>query len=358
MKKRFILFTVLMIGAGFASAQAPDLGKLDLVERSVPAGPAALVNGVPIEGSYFLEEYRQNLRSVIAMAGEKEVTDELRVHTALTTLRGLLHEEILIQEAARRNLKVDAKAVEKEYQEKLSAFMEFVEQGSGEKVTETQVLERAGQSREEALESVRRQLLAERTVEELGKASQVSVTDQEVRKFYDDNPHIFEMPGSMHLNQILVEPKPNAMKADEKAWTKAREQILHAKSRIEAGEQFAAVARSISEAPDKDKGGDLGMMPVDMLPPFFREAGQAMKPRELSDPIRSEYGMHLIQLVGTESQHSISFEEARDQIRDRMKEAKMEEAALEFCEPIINDPERTQIFLQLERSLAALSKED
>ncbi|NLN92122.1 MAG: hypothetical protein GX130_02280 [Candidatus Hydrogenedens sp.] len=358
MKKSFVLMLLVSFAAFPGAAQAPNLGKLDIVERSVPAGPVALINGTAIEGSYFLEEYRRQVHQVAAMLGEENPSDELRIHTGLSILGELLREEILIQEAARRNIQVDSKTVEKEYQEKLKSFMEFVEETGGEKLGETQVLERAGQSREEAFNSVRRQLIAEQMVEILAKESNVSVSDTEVRKFYDDNPTVFQVPGSIHLKQILIEPKPNAMKADDQAWKKAEEQIQLAKSRIEAGEEFAAVARSVSEAPDAEKGGDMGMMPVSMLPPFFVEASQALKPRELSNPIRSQYGMHLVQLVETEAQHSLSFEDARDRIRERMKGAKMEDAVLEFCEPIINDGSRTQIFLQLERSLATLKKEE
>lgn len=349
-----VLFCLVVFSAG---AQVPDLAKLDIVERSVPAGPVALVNGVAVEGRYFLEEYRRHLRNVMSLVADQNLTDEFRVHAGLTTLGELLREEILVQEASRRKIQVTSKDIETEYQEKLRAFSQYIEETSGEKVGEAQVLERARQSREEALDSIRRQLLAEKMAEELAKEKKLSVTDGEVKKFYDENPNFFQMPGSMHLNHILVVPKPSAAKADDKAWTKATEQIRHAKSRIEAGEQFAAVARSVSEAPDAEKGGDMGMLPVNLLPPFYVEAGQALKPKELSEPIRSQHGMHLIQLVGTESQHAISFEEARENIRAQLKASKMEEIVLEFCEPVINDTSKTQIFLQLDRNLAVTNKE-
>lgn len=358
MKKSLILMLLVSLATFPGMSQAPDLGKLDIVERSVPAGPVALINGVPIEGKYFLEEYRRQLHNMVAMLGTGNAPDELRVHTGLSTLGELLREEILIQEAERRKIQVDNKAVQQEYQDKLQSLIAFVEETGGEKLNESQVLERAGQSREEALESVKRRLMAERMTDMLAKEGNISVSDTEVRKFYDDNPSFFEMPGSIHMNQILIEPKPNAMKADEKAWKKAEEQIQHAKSRIEAGEQFAAVARSVSEAPDAEKGGDMGMLPVSVLPPFFVEASQGLKPKELSNPIRSEYGMHLVQLITTEAQHSISFEEARDRIREQMKMDKMEDVVLEFCEPIINDGRQTQIFLQLDRSLARLNADE
>ncbi len=111
------------------------------------------------------------------------------------------------------------------------------------------------------------------------------------------------------------------------------------------------MAQSVSEAPDRTKGGDLGMVPAVELPAFYREAAAKLKPGEISDVIQSEYGMHAIQLVAAEPGADIPLEEARDRIKELLTEAKKEEAVALYCEPIVNDPERVKIFLHLEQTL-------
>jgi len=354
MRKRIMALAgmALFIGS-MAVAQAPDLKKMDVVERSVPAGPVAIVDKVAIEGSKFLIEYRRNLKNVMQMVNAPEVTDDFRVRAGLTILGDMIRHEILLQEAQRRKVSVPEADIDAAYQEKLHHFEEMLTKESGGKPTEEQVLKQAGQTREEARASIREQLLAERVAESIAKEKGNDVTDAEVREYYDKNPQLFQQPGKMHLMQILAIPKPNAAKADENAWKKAEETAGKARARILAGEQFAAVARNLSEAPDASKGGDLGMLPVNELPPFFVEAGAGMKPGELSGVFRSEFGAHVIKLVGTETADTVSFEKAEPVIHRMLHRVKVDDLVLDFCEPIVNDGERTKIFIQLDRTLAA-----
>jgi hypothetical protein len=168
-----------------------------------------------------------------------------------------------------------------------------------------------------------------------------------------ENPQLFEKPGGIHLTQILIIPKPNPARADESAWKKAEETAERARARIMAGEQFAAVARDMSEAPDASQGGDLGMLPAGELPPFFVELCQNMKPGDLSGAFRSEFGVHVIKLIATEVADTVPFEKAEPVIRRMLHRVKVDDVVLDFCEPIVNDSEKTKIFIQLDRVLAA-----
>jgi len=355
---RIVSVTIVMVFIGaFAIAQAPDLKSMDVVERSVPAGPVALVNGVPIEGADFILEYKRNLKGVAQMVNKPDLDEEFRVRAGLTVLGDMIRHEILLQEAKKRNITVPDAEVEEAYQKKLTHFEEMLTKEMGKQPTEEQVLERAGQTKEEAKTSLRNQFLVERVAEAIAKEKGAKVADSEVREYYEKNPQLFEQPGMMHFSQILIVPKPNAKKADEGAWKKAEETAGKARARILAGEQFAAVAKSASEAPDAAKGGDLGMLPVSELPPFFVEVGKGMKPGDISGVFRSEFGVHVIKLEGTEAAETVSFEKAEPVIKRMLYRIKMDDIVLDFCEPIVNDSEKTKIFIQLDRVLAAQEKE-
>jgi len=350
-----ILFLALItvFVSALAVAQAPDLKSMDVVERSVPAGPVAIVNGTPIEGADFIHEYKRNLVNVSQMVGAPELTDEFRVRAGLTILGDMIRHEILLQEAKRRNLTVPEADIEEAYQKKLHHFEEMLKQESGKTPTEKEILAKAGQTLEEAKTSLRDQLMVERITEAIAKDKGVAVTDEEAREYYEKNPELFQQPGRMQIAQILIVPKPSAAKAEESAWKKAEETAERARARILAGEQFAAVARDMSEAPDASQGGDLGMIPINELPPFFTDLAKAMKPGDLSGVFRSEFGVHLIKLLDIADADMVSLEKATPVIKRMLLRVKTDDAVLDFCEPIVNDLEQTKIFIQLDRTLAA-----
>lgn len=353
MQKNIVLFAALILGAATVLGQAPDISRMDVVERSVPAGPVALVDGVAIEGQEFLRDYRRHLINVMQMVGDPELDDEFRVHAGLTILGEMIRNEILLKEAGRRNLSVTDSELHAEYNQKLEHFSRLLEAETGAKPTEAQILEKAGQTREQALESVRSQLLVEKISEILVKDKGGSVSTADARTYYEKNPQLFQTAGGIHLHQILLLPKPSPAKADESSWKKTEEQMDRVRARILAGEQFAAVARDVSEAPDASKGGDMGMLMASELPPFFVEMARQMKPGDISGVFRSQYGVHLIRLIDTEPAEIVSFDEAEERIKRVLMRVKMEEAVLQFCEPIVNDGNRTKIFIQLERTLGA-----
>ncbi len=348
-------FLTSMLFAFTSAAQAPNLAALDVVERSVPAGPVAIVGKTAIEGKEFLRQYRRHLHNVMYMVDAQEVTDEFRVHAGLTILGDMIRHEIMLQEAKRRNITASDSDVDREYQEKLRYFERLLSEEIGASPTEAQVLERAGQTQAEAKESIREQLLVETASERIAQEQGVSVTAAEVKDYYEKNPHLFERAGRMHLQQILILPKPNPGRADESAWKRAEDQAERARARVLAGEQFAAVARDVSEAPDAPQGGDMGMLAVVELPPFFVEVAAMMQPGDISGVFRSEYGVHLIRLVEKETADKVTLEDGEPAIRRMLMHIKIDEAVLRFCEPIVNDPDKTKIFIQLDRTLAALS---
>jgi len=355
---RRAVWAVLLPAAlgGAAFAQAPDLSKLDIVERSTPDGPVALVDGESISREAFLRVYHRHLADVMRLAGKKpeELDNSFRVRAGLDTLGELIRRKILVQEAGRRKITVPQADVEKKYREKMEEYRQELKKPDGTLPTEEEVLRLAGQTRQEAMDSIREQLIEDRMAETLLKESGRKVADKDVREFYDKNRDKFKRPGMLHLKHLLIRPKPSPDKADAAAWKAAEEAVKKAKLRVMAGESFEAVAKQVSEAPDAAKGGDLGMVPVSSLPPFYLAAAEKLADGDLSDPIRSEFGMHIIQKVGSASDADVSFEEAAPRIRAMLEGMLSEDVVNDFIEPIVNNPERTRIFLQLERTLAAL----
>jgi peptidyl-prolyl cis-trans isomerase SurA len=148
-----------------------------------------------------------------------------------------------------------------------------------------------------------------------------------------------------HVRHILL--RPNEVLSDEDA----RKKLLALRERIEAGDDFATLARGHSD--DKGsamKGGDLGVVPPGALVPEFEEAMNRLKANELSEPVQTQFGWHLIQVL--ERQESDDTDELlKKQARDEIFKRKVEEET-ELWLRRIRDEAYVEIRLQEEPSSA------
>ncbi len=86
-------------------------------------------------------------------------------------------------------------------------------------------------------------------------------------------------------------------------------------ARLKAGEDFAKVAAEMSKDPGSGKeGGDLGWFTKDRMVPEFAEAAFKLKPGEVSDPVKSQFGWHVIKLEDLRAKPLPSFDDVKDQI--------------------------------------------
>ena len=134
---------------------------------------------------------------------------------------------------------------------------------------------------------------------------------------------------------------------EEKDWAEAEKRIRNAAARFKVGDTFEGIAKSMSDGKDKEAGGDMGSRPASELPPVYVEKAQTMKEGETSEPFKSDYGWHIIRLVGREGGAEVDFATAKDGIKKQLRELKKLAAVDEYCKPVMADEERVQIFVEL-----------
>lgn len=356
---RWSAWSWVLLWAVTAPGQAPNLERMDVVLKSVPDGPVAKVRGVSIPADDFRSLYERELAALTAQSRGATVDTETRVASALRCLGLLVQREILCQEAQRRGLKVTEAELNAAWEDELDFVREGVRKRSGgdETLPEAELLKMAGLSREEARAEVRKELLIEKVRKALAKEAGVKVTDKEIRALFDEKKDLFKRPDRLHLRQIFVAfgGKGETTPAER---AQAEEKIQKALKRIRAGETFAGVARDMSEAPDRAKGGDLGMLPLNVIPPFLRDAALELEPGEVSSIVESDLGFHLVQMVDFTPGEEPNFDRAKETIETMLFNQESNQVVEDFCEPVMKEKGAVQVFLELEQQLATLPENE
>jgi peptidyl-prolyl cis-trans isomerase SurA len=131
-----------------------------------------------------------------------------------------------------------------------------------------------------------------------------------------------------HARHILLRPTAQLSEAA------ARQKLADFKRRIEAGQaDFAQLARDNSQDASAAKGGDLGWANPGMFVPEFEEALAALKPNQVSDPLVSRFGVHLIQLL-ERRESRLSEREQRELVRNVVRERKLDEAYTQWSQEV------------------------
>ncbi|MBI4667036.1 MAG: SurA N-terminal domain-containing protein [Nitrospinae bacterium] len=147
-------------------------------------------------------------------------------------------------------------------------------------------------------------------------ADKTTVTQDELTAYYGEHTAEFEVKEEAHARHILAVVAPNASQA---AVDKAEAKMKKALARVRAGEDFSRVAREMSEDPAAASGGDLGSFRRGVMTPEFEQVVFALKPGQVSEPFRTQFGFHIAQLVSLTAGKIPTLEEARDKVEARAR---------------------------------------
>jgi peptidyl-prolyl cis-trans isomerase D len=147
----------------------------------------------------------------------------------------------------------------------------------------------------------------------------VAANGARIAKYYKDNPAKFDKKKRVKARHILVKVDPSAPKEQDEA---AKKKIEDAAARLKKGEDFAKLATELSEDPgSKDQGGELGWFTEGVMAKPFQEAAFSLKKGELSQPVRTTFGWHLIQVEDAQDAEVITLEKATHDIARDLLEA-------------------------------------
>jgi hypothetical protein len=337
----------LVCGAWISFAQAPDLSNMDIVLKSVPDGPVAVVNGQPIPPRVFKDVY---MRDVLGWSqiNSRKVPDDERLGIAINALRMLVEREVLYQEAVKRKFSVNEPGLQKEWAEQLEDLKKRVTKEGEPPLTESQILERAFTTRDEALSELRRAMLVDQVRDAIIKEKGIAVSDREVTDWFDKNKGLTRRPDMLRIQQIFFKADTSRVDKQQAA---AKQKAVDAYNRIRSGQSFEGVAKAVSEGQYKDKGGEWPVLPSGEFPPFVQEAVAKMKPGDISEPIQSKDGWHILKLVEAIPGQEGTLDNSKDRIQKLLLAQKGARAVNEFCSTITGDPSKVSVYLDLQNQL-------
>ncbi len=328
----FVALTVFFCpGCG---SEDPNRSSIDKSEPNAVAEPevepdtqgvAAIVNGVKILESDVEKVIRPNLDKLAektknAPAGTAESYAEQFRQLALEQLirRTLLDEKI--REA---KIVIPDQTVRSHIQEMASAQGMTV-------AAFAEAMKRQGRTMEDIKREVRAGLARNQFMERIWEGK-IDVSEQEVRKYYEENTEEFNVPELVRASHILITPEtvgdPNSM---AKARAKAEELLAE----LKAGVDFAELAKAHSDCPSASGGGDLGFFPRGKTTPPFEKAAFGLKVGQISDVVETDYGLHIIKVTDRKEPSTITFEQAKEQIIEKLTEEKQLELANDYLEKL------------------------
>jgi len=157
-------------------------------------------------------------------------------------------------------------------------------------------------------DNIRDQIMVER-VREREVVSRIRITDAEVDELIEKRRSAAGTSAQVNLAQILVTVPEGAA---ESVVAERRSRAEAALKRVRGGEDFATVAREVSEDSNRSQGGEIGMRPVDRLPDLFARVAQGLKPGEIApELIRSGAGFHVLKVVDRRESGAFTVDQSR-----------------------------------------------
>ncbi|MEZ5661620.1 MAG: SurA N-terminal domain-containing protein [Burkholderiaceae bacterium] len=273
----------------------------------------------------------ERYRSLLAAQGQNEVAFEsrLRVDLALQAIPRVIGEsEIAPAKVAER---LAALELEKRRYALMvfdpARYIEKVELADG--AARNYYDEHKEQFR--AAEAVKAEYLV---LSQAALAATVTVADAEIEEYYKNNRARYVQEAQRKARHILINLAENAPEAEVDA---ARAKLNAIRARIVAGEPFAELAAA--ESQDKGSaasGGDLGWFDRQTMVKPFADAAFALKVGELSEPVRSEFGMHLIEVTAIRDEQQRPLADVRDEVVSAIRTQKARQKFLELAESFTN----------------------
>ena len=309
LSKRLIVFLfIAVIAPLWASAAEPEPNKV------------ADVNGTVITRQDLDSEF-DSFRQRMMQQGQVLPEAELEgIRKQL--LNQLIDRELLYQDSQKKGIKITDSVVDAELSKLKGRFPSeeaFKNAMAASNTTESELLARITEG------------LAIRELIDTYITPKVSVTEKEVKAFYDENASIFQQPEQVKASHILIKVEADA---DDAQKSKARKQIEDIQKEVAAGADFGQVAKEKSQGPSSANNGDLGFFGRGQMVKPFETAAFELEVGQVSPIVETQFGYHLIKVTDKKPAAAVPLNEVEEKISEYLKQNKLKEEVDAYLKPL------------------------
>lgn len=305
-----------LLFAGNVSSQEAE--SMSITGSVAPVNQVLLtVNGEPVRMSD-ISTAAQGVASAAARNG-MQITQEQILELATAQVVDAI---LLAQQAKKEQVTVDRVEVG-------TALQDIVKRAGSRENLDAQ-LANTGMTFDLLREGIETTMLARAYVDQKIRPG-ISVSDEEANAYYDENPQYFARPEQVRASHILMTTGEGA---DDEAKAAAKAKAEAARKRALDGEDFATLAKEVSEGPSGPNGGDLGWFSADQMVKAFTDAAFSTEPGEISEVVETQFGFHVIRVEERRPAMTMPYEDVVQNIKLNLIERKVAEGAEAVLEPI------------------------
>lgn len=248
--------------------------------------------------------------SVVARINNETITkDEL--YEALVkengeeVLNSLISDRIVNWEAEKQNISISEEEMQKE-------LNEVIEQSGGQEQFEL-TLETYGYTQEDIKQNIAKSLKIEKLLE-----SDITITEEEMTAYFEENRETFSIKEQVKASHILVDSEEKAQEVIQK---------------LSSGSDFAELAKEYStDISNNQQGGELGYFSRGEMIQEFEDAAFSLEAGTISKPIKTDFGYHIIKIEEKKEAKEANYEKSKDKVKDALFDEKLPDVYNEWME--------------------------
>lgn len=241
---------------------------------------------------------------VVARVNDEVITKDDLYNTLVDAngkqaLDSLIADKIVELEVEKQDIQVTDENIQEEMKKYIDQY--------GDESTFEQALSMYGYTLEDIKSDIQKNLEIRALLE-----PEITITDEELENYFEENKGSLGEPEQVEASHILVDTEETA---------------LEVKGKLDSGEDFAELAKEYStDTSNNEQGGDLGFFGRGEMVTAFEDAAFSMGIGEISDPVKTDYGYHIIKVTDKKEAVEANYEDEKDEIRETVLQSKLQNA--------------------------------